>query len=32
MVPMLGGPEEIMPTNAVVPINGTFKKVQQAFE
>jgi hypothetical protein len=32
MVPMLGGPEEIMPTNAVVPINGTFEKVQQAFE
>jgi hypothetical protein len=32
MVPMLGGPDEIMPMNAVVPINGTFEKVQQAFE
>jgi hypothetical protein len=29
---MLGGPDEIMPMNAVVPLNETFEKVQQAFE
>jgi hypothetical protein len=31
MVPMLGGPEEILPQHAVVPIPGTLEKVQQAF-
>jgi hypothetical protein len=31
-VPMLGGPEEIMPQHAVVPVAGTLEKVQQAFK
>jgi hypothetical protein len=31
MVPILGGPEEILPQHAVVPIPGTLEKVQQAF-
>jgi hypothetical protein len=31
MVPILGGPEEILPQHAVVPIPGTLEKVQLAF-
>jgi hypothetical protein len=29
---MLGGPEEIMPQHAVVPVAGTLEKVQQTFK
>jgi hypothetical protein len=30
MVPMLGGPDKILPQHAVVPIAGTLDKIQQA--
>jgi hypothetical protein len=29
---MLGGPDEILPPNAIVPLNGTAEMVRQAFE